>query len=372
MARSTGGFDDLDAPSSEILALGRRPVPKVGACPYELALWTRVHSLVLLQFPVESSSLCTFAAKLANTLQSPNRIYPDRGFIPFPRDRSRLSKVSLVTHTRNVVISVRDCPRVVIFQVGASGKRAASRRKIPKTFRPSPIFRTLPVAILFSLFFSILSPANVSVSSSSCCAPFISRVSAGGALIHSSVPSRLRFPPPVHPLPLEAPFLPHGAPTPRRSSILSLRVATRLPHPSSPRPSPPGSLSFSPGVRGSGETLRGTRDVGRAKIHGDFNTFNSSIIHRAPIQGNAGDTFHHTFHPPPSAVHSSSSRGKIAGCKSRNDDDDDCSMTEGDNFAIRFCPSTNIYSGNACLSLSLSLFALFSDLGREWIPAYAS
>lgn len=60
----------------------------------------------------------------------------------------------------------------------------------------------------------------------------------------------------------------------------------------------------------------------RAKIHRDFNTFNSFIIRFAPIPrtGNAGDMFHST-----SLSFSSSSRGKIelqrSAVASRDDDD---------------------------------------------------
>lgn len=203
----------------------------------------------------------------------------------FTKHRSRLSsKVSLVTqYTRNLIISVR-------WQLSSGdfpGRRIGKMRPLPPhsfPFHivaensvdispigpPSSIFPLRAVNFVVTLFFhyfSAFSPANVSVSSSTL--RLSSLVSAGGALIHSSQlrPRRL-FLFPLVPL-LRRPLCPF---TSRR---------TRLPHLSSPPRLP---VSFP----GTGNT------TSRAKIHRDFNTFNSFIIRFAstPRAGNAGDTFH--------------------------------------------------------------------------------
>lgn len=105
-------------------------------------------------------------------------------------------------------------------------------------------------------------------------------LSAGEALIHS-VPSRLR---PFPAAPALVPFFVPRHP-PWRSSAPSLRSHTRLPRLSSPSRLP---VSFA----GNGNAAENS--TSRAKIHRDFNTFNSFIIRFAPTPraGNADDVLH--------------------------------------------------------------------------------
>lgn len=199
-----------------------------------------------------------------------------------------------------------DSARVVaIFQVGASEKRGVPppflsplTRKFPWTFplcRSVSLYSSSRYPVLASLFFIIFQHSRwqMYLCPRARTAPFISRVSAGRALIHS-VPSRFR----LHPLPaptlLRNPLLPLGPPAPQRP-FTSRR--TRLPRLSSLF-LPPDGPSFL--KEENGETLRfRTCNITRAKIHHDFNTFNSFIIRFVPIHverpGNTGDTFHSTF-----------------------------------------------------------------------------